>query len=110
MSRLDWVQNWPQLAKKAQYNPRKLAAECHISLSQLDRYFRFRFLKTPGVWLRQVRLQEGARMLLYPGSSVKAVALELGYSDSSQFCHEFKRQFGCTPYMYVSQKRGGPSL
>ncbi|MFN7179857.1 AraC family transcriptional regulator [Hyphomonas sp.] len=48
------------------------------------------------LWRQQVRLLE-ALSLLSTGSSVTAVALDVGYDSASAFCAMFQRAFGVSP-------------
>jgi AraC-like DNA-binding protein len=105
MSRLDRVDGWIVLAAKANYNPRKLATACEISLSQLDRYFRCRFSQPPGDWLREQRLQKALALLRNSSAPIKSIAFELGYNDPSQFCHDFKRRFKYSPLKFIAKSQ-----
>jgi|GEM_PF-1835630 len=37
-------------------------------------------------------------------SSIKAVALDLGFKDASRFSHDFKRHYGRSPSEFVKDK------
>jgi AraC-like DNA-binding protein len=77
-----------------------MAAYCHVSLRQLQRYFLMAFGLSPGEWSRQIRIQQ-ARRLISEGWSDKAVANELGFSNSPHLCREFKRAFAVTPQAFA---------
>jgi AraC-like DNA-binding protein len=100
-SRLDKVQDWGALARGANYNSRKLADVCHISLRQLERFCKDVRRQTPKDWLSDMRMCE-ARKLLLQGLIIKEVAAALGYKQVSHFCREFKRKIGCTPGRFGS--------
>lgn len=87
------IQEWETLARKARFRPSAVAALCAISLRQLERYFESQFHQSPGVWCRQLRCRL-ARELLAQGWANKVVAAELGFTDSSHLCREFKRLTG----------------
>ncbi len=95
-SRLDRLNDWQDLARKAQYNAKVLAERCQVSLRQLERFWKESFQETPQSWLNQCRFSE-AQALLQEGCPVKEVAFRVGFKQSSHFCREFKRHTGCTP-------------
>lgn len=95
-SRLDRVQDWVVLARRANYNSRKLADACHISLRQLERYCKNSLRCAPKDWLNSLRIEEAQR-LLAQGLFIKEVAAALGYKQVSHFCRAFKRQTGRRP-------------
>jgi len=45
----------------------------------------------------QLRLQNAANMLKSTSFSISRIALETGFSDASQFCSLFRKNYGCTP-------------
>ena len=72
-----------------------LAHTLNLSARTLDRY-----LKAEGIGFRQLAsdaIVERARGLLAQGHSVTAVALELGYTDASNFGRAFRRATGTSP-------------
>jgi methylphosphotriester-DNA--protein-cysteine methyltransferase len=64
-----------------------MAAACGVDPRQLQRFFGEHFGMTPTEWRRDLRARIGAG-LLAQGWSTKAVAEDLHYPSSSQFCHE----------------------
>ena len=94
----DW--NWEDLARLAHYDANELAKLCEISTRQLQRHFRRQFRRTPQNWLNERRLL-AAQSLLVSGDSVKKVALDLGYKQSSHFCRQFKTRNNMTPSQFA---------
>src|ERR1700760_1956693 len=94
----DW--NWEDLAHAAHYDAHELAKLCGISTRQLQRYFRRNFHYTPQHWLNERRLFV-AQNLLLTGDSVKKVALDLGFKQTSHFCRQFKSRKHMTPSQFV---------
>jgi len=94
----DW--NWEDLARIAHYDANELAKLCEISTRQLQRHFRRRFHSTPQNWLNERRLL-AAQDLLLSGDSVKKVALDLGFKQSSHFCRQFKIRNKVTPSQFA---------
>lgn len=97
MERLSLVKGqWEELAGAAQYDAKKLAKLCGISARQLQRYFSRNFHRPPQNWLNERRLL-AAQGLLLSGESVKKVALDLGFKQTSHFCRQFKSHNKMTP-------------
>jgi AraC-like DNA-binding protein len=96
VSRLGLILDWETRALTAMYRVRVLAKMSGVSVSQLDRFFAVNTGLSPFHWMNRVR-QLRAPALLHQGWSVKQVAYELGYRQSSHFSQEFKRFHGITP-------------
>jgi len=94
----DW--NWEELARAAHYDANVLAKLCEISPRQLQRHFRRHFHRTPQHWLNERRLL-AAQSLLLSGDSVKKVALDLGFKQTSHFCRQFKSRNQMTPSQFA---------
>jgi AraC family transcriptional regulator len=102
MGRLLLVEGrWDELAVAAHYDASQLAKLCRISARQLQRHFRNSFHRSPQSWLNERRLL-AAKDLLLSGESVKKVALDLGFKQTSHFCRQFKCQNKITPSQFVS--------
>jgi AraC-like DNA-binding protein len=99
-ARLSKIQNWEGLAKQAQFQPAVMAALCPISLRHLERYFTHQFSQSPKEWSRQLRCRM-AHQLITEGWSNKAVVMELGFSNESHLCHEFKHFYGGPPQSFA---------
>jgi AraC-like DNA-binding protein len=91
---------WEELAGTAHYDANELAKLCGISTRQLQRHFRQNFHRSPQDWLNERRLII-ARELLLTGESVKKVALDLGFKQTSHFCRQFKSQNKMTPSQFA---------
>jgi DNA-binding NarL/FixJ family response regulator len=96
---------WKQLAGAAGYDSKKLATLCNLSARQLQRDFHDNFGRSPQDYLNEERIK-AAQQLLLSGHSVKAVAFELGFKQTSHFCRQFKLQINLTPLQYVAQAHG----
>jgi AraC-like DNA-binding protein len=101
------MKEWEDVARKADYNPGKMAALCSISERQMQRLFQQHVKCTPSRWLRglQCRL---AKQLISQGYSNKAVAAELKFSSQSHFCREFKKVFGASPQNFARAQDSNP--
>lgn len=101
MARALLHRRWEEMARSSGYNARKLASLYSISLRQLEREFQKTRGRSPQKWLDEQRIASARKMLL-EGLSVKCVALELGYKQSSHFCRHFKERNGMTPSEFVA--------
>lgn len=94
--KLKCVENWPDLAQRANWSAAALAKQCGVSVRTLERQFLERFDECPRVWLAKHR-QLRAIELLRDGSTVKEVAGQLDYKNQHHFSREFKRHVGHPP-------------
>ncbi len=76
------------------------AARLGMSRATLARRFRHQTGLSVGRWRQQMKVLKAIE-LLHAGSSVKAVAFELGYRQPSPFITMFKRLTGRTPGSYL---------
>lgn len=95
-SRLDQIENWVGRAETARYNGKNLAAQCRISSSQLERYFRSTINQSPQEALNGLRLKH-ALPLVQEGLTIKEIADRLGYKQGSHFSRQFKKFYGVAP-------------
>ncbi len=54
--------------------------------------------------IQKLKMRRAARLLTNPDLSVSAIAEELGYMDSGNFRHIFKKYYGMTPAEYREKK------
>ncbi|MGO4110858.1 AraC family transcriptional regulator [Paenibacillus sp. YAF4_2] len=116
-NQLFFVQNqsWKKLKQQQLYNDIvdyiKWNRQENMKVSQLAEHFgynakhlSFLFSEIAGITLKQFMLQEkmdAAKSLLTDSNqSIKEIAEQLGYSDSHQFMHSFKKMTGLTPTDY----------
>lgn len=92
-SKLHSIEDWMEVARVAKYRSAALAAICGVSSKTVERFFRLKMDATPQQWLSQMRKLEAER-LVSSGSTTKAIAGELGYQHTSNFCRAFKREHG----------------
>jgi transcriptional regulator GlxA family with amidase domain len=76
-----------------------------VELSQLpERTFKRRFAQATGMapldYVHHVRLEEAKQMLESSADPVEAIAIDVGYSDSSFFSRLFRRKVGMSPVQY----------
>jgi transcriptional regulator GlxA family with amidase domain len=76
-----------------------------VAMSQLpERTFKRRFVQATGMapldYVHHVRLEEAKQMLETGTAPVEAIAVDMGYSDSSFFSRLFRRKVGMSPAQY----------
>jgi len=80
-------------------NINKLAADFHISIATLERYFKKHLSMTPKRYIEDKKLSH-ACMLLRQNYSVTEACFESGFEDYSHFITIFKKNFQTTPLKY----------
>lgn len=79
----------------------QIAEKTQISKYYLCKEFKQRYDRSPGQYLKDLRLQEAARLLKEKSRlSIEQIAAKTGYSSSSYFGKVFKKYFGMTPDEY----------
>ena len=81
-----------------------MATVCGLSLSGFHRFFRQHAETSPMNYLKQLRLNESARLLLSTDLPLEEIADRVGFANAFHFSREFKRGYGCPPSAY----RTGP--
>ena len=82
-----------------------LASMCNISEVYFRRLFLLVFSSSPVRYREKMRLERARHYLKYSESSVSEIAEQLGYTDSSYFVKQFKKETGQTPLDYRKNKR-----
>ena len=95
-TKLHYIENWLELAQRANWSVANVAELCVVSIKTLERYFIREKGKTPKAWLAEQR-QYQALELLRNGFSVKETAMQMGYSHATQFSREFHKFWGSSP-------------
>jgi AraC-like DNA-binding protein len=75
----------------------QIARECHVNPAYLCRLFRRYDHQTPYQYLMRLKMNVATERLQDPGTLVKQVAAELGFSDPFHFSRVFKGVFGVAP-------------
>ncbi len=87
------LEDLTQKAAQARYQNRMFVQLCAMRPRTLQRQFQGILKTTPRDWLNQMRLAE-AQKRIFAGHSVKEVAFDLGYKNTSHFSRAFKRYHG----------------
>ena len=87
-SKLNLINNWPELAEQSGWSVSAMAKKCGVSLHTLERHFLETFGKCPR-WLIGEMKRQRALELLSGGFNVNETAAKLGYAHASTFCNKF---------------------
>jgi DNA-binding response OmpR family regulator len=90
---------------KTSFNTENLAKELFLSRSQLHRKMIAITGQAPGEFIRTIKLNEAAKMLLGKKLTVTQVAYEIGFSSPAQFSRAFSKQFNCLPSEYSARNK-----
>lgn len=71
-----------------------------INKNKLAKGFKAIYGDTIFRYHRKMCLQRATILLSDTDKSIREIALDVGYSNSSNFCYAFKREFGITPMQY----------
>ena len=81
----------------------QLAACCHVSRRHFFRLFEQAVGLAPMEYLKKVRLQKAAEMLLTSDCNVTEVAYACGFNDSNYFSSLYHKEFGMSPSQFKRQ-------
>jgi transcriptional regulator GlxA family with amidase domain len=93
MSKLKPIQNWPKLARAANWSIAALARRGGVCQRTLHRHFRQHLGQNPKPWMAELCLHH-ATTLLHAGISVREVAGILGCQQPSNFTRQYKKYCG----------------
>lgn len=82
-----------------------LAQRVNLSPSTLHQRFKAVTAMSPLQYQKQLRLQEGRRLLISEQADVSSTSHRMGYESPSQFCREYSRLFGASPLKDVARLR-----
>ena len=86
---------------RADFNVDALAEEVGISRAQLHRKMKEITGISSGKFLRNLRMEQAARLLREGTVNVSQVADHVGYTDQAHFSTAFKAHFGLSPSQYA---------
>jgi AraC-like DNA-binding protein len=98
--------DWIDIARKAGFKIRRVAKILRVSQKQLRRNTQRLFKLNPLQWMKKLRLEAAAKLLIKL-NSVTIAAERLGFKQLSHFSREFKLFHGITPRQFLTpnQKR-----
>lgn len=74
-----------------------------LSPNYFHRLFTQTFQVSPLNYIRQMRMEEAIRQLVYTGRTVKEIAFDTGYEDEAYFSRTFSKMYGTSPGKYRKQ-------
>ena len=83
----------------------ELASTVHMATSTFHRNFKDITTLSPLQYQKRLRLIEAQRLMLKRHCGVKEASYAVGYESTTQFCREYKRQFGEPPSKDIEQLR-----
>lgn len=83
----------------------RMAQSVNLSPTRLSCLFKAETGSPPARYLRQMRMQFAATLLVETFLSVKEIMAIVGINDESHFVRDFKRINGMTPMQYRKQNR-----
>ncbi|WP_394993194.1 helix-turn-helix domain-containing protein [Emticicia sp.] len=78
-------------------SPAGLAENLNVSLRQLQRQFKEETDATPTDFIRKIKLEEAAKLLVEGKQTIAEIAYSIGFSDPAYFSRIFKKHFNKTP-------------
>ena len=98
-----------EIIKKHLHNPDfnadVLSKEIGMSRMQLYRKFRALTDQTVHEFIKRIRLQVAAQLLLKKRVTVTEVAFDVGFKDLTYFARCFRQQFGVSPSQYITKRK-----
>lgn len=82
------------------FDTKFLSEMAQMSPSSLRRHFKEHTGKSPGEFVKELRMVTAARRLLVTDERISSIAYELGYDDQNYFARMFKSVFGVSPNQY----------
>ncbi|MDO4285409.1 MAG: AraC family transcriptional regulator [Eubacteriales bacterium] len=79
---------------------RQIAERFSVSETSLKNYFRGVYGQNISAWLREIRMNEAARLLSHTKRPIAEISEQVGYSNQGKFAAVFKKQFGLSPLEY----------
>lgn len=83
----------------------RMAQSVNLSPTRLSCLFKSETGTPPGRYLRELRMEVAAALLVDSFLSVKEIMARVGINDESHFVRDFKRATGMTPMQYRRQCR-----
>ena len=79
---------------------RQIAERFSVSETSLKNYFRGVYGQNISTWLREIRMNEAARLLSDTKRPIAEISEQVGYSNQGKFAAVFKKQLGLSPLEY----------
>ena len=87
------------------FNVERLTEEVGISRAQLHRKMKDITGISAGEFIRNLRLEQAARLISEGKINVTQVAFSVGFTNQTHFSTDFKKHYGMTPTEYAERAR-----
>ncbi|KJL24262.1 AraC family transcriptional regulator [Microbacterium azadirachtae] len=87
----------------------ELAATVNVERTHLVRLFQKELGTPPIAYMRQLRQQAAARLLVQTRLPISEIGTQVGWDDPAHFARQFKASFGLSPSAYRGRARSGAS-
>jgi DNA-binding response OmpR family regulator len=87
----------------SEFNVERLAADTGVSRAQLHRKMKEITGISPSDFIRNIRLEEAARLIRENKTNLSQVAYAVGFTNQSHFSTIFKKQYGMPPSEYAAK-------
>ena len=87
-----------------QFTVGELASELGLSKSQTLRKVKAAANKSVNQYIRELRLEEAAKLILETDQSIAEISYEVGFSSPSYFTKSFSKYYGMAPGEYKTQR------
>lgn len=95
--RLQPLLGWLRENLTAPITVEDMARVAGMSESRLHAFFRERLCRSPQSWLKHLRLDVAAGLLISTDAPLKEIAARSGFANAFHISREFKRRFGSSP-------------
>lgn len=104
--RIQVVVNYMVAHPAEKFDAEQLSTMANMSPSSLRRLFKQTTGKSPGDFIKEIRMVTAARMLLVSDERISSVAYAVGFDDPNYFARKFKERFGVSPQVYRLNAQG----
>lgn len=88
-----------------QFDSERMSKMANMSQSSLRRLFKSAAGKSPGKFIKELRMMTAARSLLATDERISQIAYDLGFDDPNYFARQFRETFGVSPQTYRKNAR-----
>lgn len=82
----------------------QIAESAHIGESECLRCFQSMIGCSPLQYVKQLRLQKAAELLLSTNLKISEIGMQCGFQEMSYFAKEFRAMKGCTPRDFQNRR------
>lgn len=104
--RIQVVVNYMVAHPAEKFTTEQLSDMANMSPSSLRRLFKQTTGKSPGDFIKEIRMATAARLLLVSDERISNIAYTVGFDDPNYFARKFKERFGVSPQAYRQNAQG----